>query len=186
MKEEVKNKIEEIYKIHDIDCNQKYDKVLLYSTHLKSVVYHAKVFIDYINDEDKDDVLIAAAGHDLIEDARLTYNDILLNYNKKVADIIYCCTDEKGKTREERHNEKYYNELKENRLAVYVKICDLISNVNYSLLKKSYMYNKYKKDLYTIKKYLFVEGEYEYMWHILDFYLSNKIPDVNEIDIEKN
>lgn len=174
MKDQIKSKLNKIYEIHDIRCNQKYDEILPYSVHLKSVVYHANVFIEHIKEEDREDVLIAAAGHDLIEDARLTYNDIVNKYNKKVADIIYCCTDEKGRTREERHSEKYYNELKENRLAVYVKICDLMSNINYSLLRKSSMYDKYKNDFEKIKNHLYIKGEYDDMWYVLEFYLRKE------------
>lgn len=143
---------------HDIECNQKYDKELPYSFHLNLVAIQQRKWEYLLGNVDEMTFTNKGAwGHDLIEDARKTYNDIRNIAGKIVADIIYCCTDEKGKNRDERHNAKFYMELKENRLAVFVKLCDIIANITYSLLTNSSMYRKYSKEYPKMKSYLFME-----------------------------
>jgi hypothetical protein len=104
---------------HDLDCNQKYGDTLPYSFHLTCVWQQALKFKylldDYlisnpndirgINFQKIDLVHAACFGHDLIEDARVSYNSIIevcqdVYFGTKLADIIYCLTDEKGKTRD--------------------------------------------------------------------------------------
>ena len=56
----------------------------------------------------------------------------------EVAEVIYLCTDDKGRNRKERKSERYYNGLEENEIALFVKLCDIISNVKYSILTSNY------------------------------------------------
>ncbi len=190
MNDKEKDFIEFCYKQHDIICNQKYGDGLPYSFHLKLVVKVAEQFIELIPktkvgkgsrimgpvySKERDWVLMGAAGHDLIEDARLTYNDVLnLSGSKHVADIIYCCTEDKGRTREERHSEKFYKDLSENKLAVFVKLCDIIANVKYSILTNSTMLAKYKNEYNKTHEYLYVE-EFDSMFSHLKLLLSVNI-----------
>lgn len=161
------------YKIHDIDCNQKYNDELPYSFHLKMVVQIAERFKYLIPIEDQPDVIVGAAGHDLIEDARLTYNDIRFLFSKKIAEIIYDCTEEKGKNRKERHSNKFYDGLRENKLARYVKLCDNIANVGYSRLTGNPMFNKYQKEFSTLKQCIYFQNdEYQPLWDELELQLS--------------
>lgn len=161
--------VKDIYKRHDEYCNQKYGKDdLPYSFHLKAVVAQASKYKQLINvNYSLTDLLLAAAGHDLIEDARMTYNDILQDSNYAVAGIIYACTEEKGKNRDERHSQKFFDELKQNRLAVYVKLCDIMANVLYSLISDSSMYDKYQKEFPRLYRELYEVGEYELLWNDL-------------------
>lgn len=159
---------------HDVYANQKYgeDDKLEYSFHLNLVATQSKKWEHLLaNDTDRIYVYLGSWGHDLIEDARRTYNDVVKAWNTKVADIIYCCTDEKGKTRDERHDYRYYKELSENRLAVYVKLCDIIANVTYSLLTNSSMYKKYGSEYEKMKRYLYRE-EFKPMFDHLEKLLS--------------
>jgi len=179
----MKEIIEKIYHQHDVVCNQKYGDNLPYSFHLKAVEAQGEKFIHLIENtqiENPDNyrsysvsllyiVRIALSGHDLLEDARLSYNDIKNLVCKEfgntiaeeiLAEIIYCLTDEKGKNRAERKNEKYYNELKENKLAIFVKLADIAANTLYSKLTGSSMYEKYKKEFPAFKEKVYVE-EYE-------------------------
>lgn len=159
------------YKLHDVDCNQKYGDGLPYSFHLKAVVSIAKKFIHLIDDADKCDVIIACLGHDSIEDARLTYNDIKNRFGEKVADIIYLCTEDKGRNRDERKSESWYNELRNNNLAVFVKLCDIIANSTYSYLTNSSMLNKYESEYHQkVTKYLYegIDDLYEPMFNELE------------------
>jgi (p)ppGpp synthase/HD superfamily hydrolase len=91
---------------------------------------------------------MGAYGHDLIEDARMTYNDIKQIVGKDVADVIYLCTEERGRDRGERHSERYYMMLSGNEVATFVKLCDIIANVKFSILTNSSMLDKYRKEYY--------------------------------------
>lgn len=124
-------------------------------------------WMDYSIGMTQDIVRMGCWGHDLIEDARVTYNDIKDKTNKDVADIIYCCTEEKGKDRDGRHSEKYYKELSQNDLAVFVKLCDILANVQYSILTNSGMYQKHKKEHRLTRLYLYNE-QYDEMFNYLD------------------
>ncbi len=88
----------------------------------------------------------ACWAHDLIEDCRVSYNDIVIEAGTQVAEIVYAVTNEKGKTRSERANDKYYERIRNTYGAVFVKLCDRIANVQYSKLTKSKMFEKYKNE----------------------------------------
>jgi hypothetical protein len=88
----------------------------------------------------------ATAGHDLIEDCRLSYNDVKSKLGPEAAEIIYAVTNEKGKTRDERANDKYYEGIRNTKGAIFVKLCDRIANVEYSKMTNSRMYEMYKKE----------------------------------------
>ena len=165
------NQLTKIYNQHDVVCNQKYDKTLPYSFHLECVRNEAKQWLTLLDDSDHLLVLKGAVGHDLIEDARLTYNDVADKVGEEVADIIYACTEERGKNRGERHSDKYYEVLVENRLATFVKLCDIIANVKYSVLTNSSMLVKYRSEFSSVKEKLFRE-EYRKMFDYLDKLLS--------------
>lgn len=88
----------------------------------------------------------ASWGHDLIEDARLTYNDVKDMLGQEAADIIFAVTNEKGKTRKERANPKYYAGIVATKGAVYTKLCDRIANVRFGKMMKSRQFYMYKKE----------------------------------------
>lgn len=119
-----------------------------YSLHLAMVVSYAYKFLDLIPDVDKNqqNVIYACWLHDTIEDCRLTYNDIKLVAGVEVADIVYAVTNEKGKNRSERANDKYYEGIRKTMWAKFVKMCDRMANVEYSLSTNSGMFQMYKKE----------------------------------------
>ena len=91
----------------------------------------------------EDDVLplfFAGFFHDSIEDARLTYNDVLHQARALLTEeqalmateIVYALTNDKGRTRAERAGEKYYKGIRETPYAPFVKLCDRLANVAYS------------------------------------------------------
>lgn len=169
--------VKTMFERHDVFCNQKYDDTLPYSFHLKMVYNVCKRFIHLIPKELRLIVLLGAAGHDLIEDARMTYNDVRDKYGIEVAEIVYSCSDEKGKDRDGRHSMKFYNELKELhyngvRIGVFVKMCDVIANGTYSRVNGSSMFPKYKRDLPKIKKLLYIAGEFDEVWDELELILK--------------
>lgn len=172
-----------IYQIHDDDCNQYYQNGIHYSKHLKETVQNA---ITYWPLKDiPDHIIIGAAGHDLIEDARTTYHDIIklvteYGFSKdcalESAEIVYACTDEKGRDRSSRHSDSYFEELAKNRDAVFVKLCDLLANVTASVLSSSvqglHYSTLYKSEFNNVKKWLYKAGEYDSLWKLLEWLLK--------------
>jgi (p)ppGpp synthase/HD superfamily hydrolase len=152
---EVAKFIEWAFKQHDEVCNQKYARHLPYSMHLKWVQGEVDVWAFLLTNEERIFAYMGAVGHDLIEDARVTYNDIAQRIGVPVADIIYACTEEKGRDRAERHSERYYLALAQNEVAIFVKLCDTISNVKYSILDNSTMLKKYREEFHKLNGYLY-------------------------------
>jgi (p)ppGpp synthase/HD superfamily hydrolase len=134
------------------NTNHFYDTYLPYEFHLRMVAQVAEKFINLIpdwtdgNEVFRDSIKLAAYGHDLIEDTRVSYNDVKEQLGQEAADIIYAVTNEKGKTRKERANNRYYEGIRNTKGAVFVKLCDRIANVQYSKMTKSRMFEMYKKE----------------------------------------
>ena len=126
--------------------NHYYDRYLPYEFHLNMVAQVARDYQHLVSHTVAEIVILAAYGHDLIEDTRVSYNDVREVLGVEVADIIYAVTNEKGKTRKERANEKYYAGIRDTPYAVFVKLCDRIANVQYSKMTKSRMFEMYKKE----------------------------------------
>lgn len=157
---------------HDL-VNHRYDG-MSYGTHLAMVVGFAKRFIHCLpnNTEHLKSTVIAACWlHDTIEDCRLTYNDIFKEFGFDVAEIVYALTNEKGKTRKERANDKYYWGIKCTYCATFVKVCDRLANVQYSINTKSRMLDAYRKEnrYFTEKLY---EVQYDEMFRLLTSLLN--------------
>lgn len=152
------------------NTNHLYDDLIPYEFHLRMVV---QVFKDFkytlpknlytkeveahrgiweMDDITESVIELACWGHDLIEDTRVSYNDVKNTLDESgyaktpVADIIYAVTNEKGKNRKERANEKYYEGIRSTPGAVFVKLCDRIANVQYSKMTKSSMFKKYSEE----------------------------------------
>ena len=148
----MENKINWVLEQHK-STNHMYDTYLPYEFHLRMVVNVAKQFgrlvVDICNDGTGltgEDILLGAWGHDTIEDTRVSYNDVVKQLGPKAADIIYAVTNEKGRNRKERANDKYYEGIRNTPGAVFVKLCDRIANVQYSKMTGSRMFEMYKKE----------------------------------------
>lgn len=164
---------EYIFDRHNNYCNQKYGDNLPYSFHLKCVINQGRKFEHLVKYDWDDFIYPALLTHDVIEDCRMTYNDladILKRYKYEsyegITNIVYCLTDEKGKNRAERKNEKYYKELKANPLAVFVKLADISANTLYSKLTGSSMYEKYKKEFPAFREKVYLEEFEEFFNYV--------------------
>jgi (p)ppGpp synthase/HD superfamily hydrolase len=144
--------------------NHFYDTYLPYSFHLRMVNQVAQDYKhllddtkDYYTGESyrgprqeqvtlREACMAATFGHDLIEDCRVSYNDVKQHLGQEAADIVYTVTNDKGKNRKERAGERYYLGIRNTPGAVFVKLCDRIANVQYSKMTKSRMFEMYKKE----------------------------------------
>lgn len=141
------------FQIHD-DVNQKYDHVLPYGFHLKMVASFVSRY-GYLVAESEADILVlygSAYLHDTIEDARMTYNDIVKfiddfrvgslvlpeeikrKLEEQVPEIVCALTNEKGRNRKERANETYYKGIRDTRFASFIKMCDRLANIQYTMM----------------------------------------------------
>lgn len=122
--------------------NQTYGDDLPYGFHLDMVVEGISKY-GYLVCACEEDVLplfFGAFYHDSIEDARLTYNDVMKEARQwlteeqalMATEIVYALTNDKGRTRAERAGEKYYKGIRETPYAPFVKLCDRLANVTYS------------------------------------------------------
>lgn len=149
---------------------QKYSDKYPYYYHLKMVRDSGMKFIHLISNNTQA-IYAGLLLHDILEDvSSITYNDLKKIFGEEVADIVYCCSNEKGKNRYQRANNKFYNELRANEQAVFVKISDRIGNMTYSKQTGSSMFDKYKKEYPEFSKKLFIE-RYQPMF----FFIENGI-----------
>lgn len=137
------------------NTNHMYAGYLPYRFHLEMVVGVAYKFREiwsnlYYQLPFYEVAIPAAYGHDLIEDTRVTYSDIKAQINnplaQEISNIIYALTNEKGKNRVERANDKYYEGIRNTPGAVFVKLCDRIANVKFGLLIGGSMLDQYRKE----------------------------------------
>ena len=163
-------------KCHTDTCH--YYDTHLYSYHLQMVVDVANKFIHLIPEKDRDVVISSAWCHDLIEDTRNTYSDVLKATSLEVAEIVYALTNEKGKTRKERANEKYYSGIRNTPYATFVKLCDRIANIQYSMSQRSRMLEMYRKETPDFINTLYDERYdemFEYLEHLVGIKSEEKI-----------
>lgn len=130
--------------IHSQYCSE-YDGKPYY-VHLNKIINIANIYIDLIPVEQRDNVLAACWLHDTMEDCSVKYYKLHEIFNTTIADIVYAVTDDKGKTRKDRHSERYYDELLTTPFALFVKLCDRIANVEYSIDKNSNKIKMYRKE----------------------------------------
>jgi len=132
---------ESAHQLHD-GVNQTYGDQLPYGYHLDMVANDVADFGHLVcaGEDDVIPMMFGAYYHDSIEDARLSYNDVMrtaqLMMTQEQAvmatEIVYALTNDKGRTRSERAGEKYYKGIRETPYAPFVKLCDRLANITYS------------------------------------------------------
>lgn len=122
--------------------NQVYGDDLPYGYHLDMVVNGIRDFGHLVCAREEDVLPLFFGGyyHDSIEDARMTYNDVVKTARRflteeqvlMAAEIAYALTNDKGRNRAERAGEKYYQGIRETPYAPFVKLCDRLANITFS------------------------------------------------------
>ena len=117
---------------HRLQRRKGYRK-LPYINHLIKVVYHLMA-----KGEEKDqDLLMAAALHDIVEDTEVNQHDLEKRFGKKVADIVMELSDNMGlpylrrKNLQVKNAKSLSNEAKKIRIAD--KTCNIRDIINYPL-----------------------------------------------------
>ena len=152
--------------------NHAYDRIRPYGFHLDMVVNWVRKYIEEVcvSEQDVLPIYFAAFYHDSIEDARLSYNDVmriakeLMNEEQAylATEIVYALTNEKGRNRAERANEKYFAGIREIPYAPFVKLADRLANTSYAFSKGTAdslrMSKVYREELPGFLDALKVEG----------------------------
>ena len=152
--------------------NHAYDRIRPYGFHLDMVVNWVRKYIEVVcvSEQDILPIYFAAFYHDSIEDARLSYNDVmkiakgLMDEEQAylATEIVYALTNEKGRNRAERANEKYYAGIREIPYAPFVKLADRLANTSYAFSKGTAdslrMSKVYREELPGFLEALKVEG----------------------------
>ena len=152
--------------------NHAYDRIRPYGFHLDMVVNWVRKYIEEVcvSEQDILPIYFAAFYHDSIEDARLSYNDVmriakeLMNGEQAylATEIVYALTNEKGRNRAERANEKYFAGIREIPYAPFVKLADRLANTSYAFSKGTAdslrMSKVYREELPGFLEALKVEG----------------------------
>lgn len=155
------------FEMHD-RVNQLYGGFLPYGFHLKLTASYVSRYGHLVAETELDILILYAAAylHDTLEDTRLTYNDIVRfvrdfrvegitlpdTYYRmitlQVPEIVYALTNEKGRTREERANEAYYKGIRETRFAPFIKMCDRLANLKFTVMFvfANNMFDVYKRE----------------------------------------
>jgi len=99
----------------------------------KSYIFHLSQVFDICNKHNlPTHVQTAAYLHDILEDTKITIDELIRNFGIEVAYLVYAVTDEKGDNRSER-KEKTYPKILSNPYGVHLKLADRIANVTYSI-----------------------------------------------------
>ncbi len=138
-------KVEEFARKAYTDANCEYDG--------KSYMIHVDMVVDvfskhiqiFNNSSDVVNTHAATLCHDLMEDARLSYNNILEATNKDVADIVLAVSDTPDANRLLRHLATMSRTVKDYR-AIILKMCDIYANASYSKDHKSSMNKAYAEE----------------------------------------
>lgn len=142
-----------------------------YSVHLELAHHFACMWLHLLPEDLRSEALGGAWTHDVIEDARQSYNDVKLVCGERVAEVAYACSNDKGKTRKERAGDKYYQGIRDNQAAWFDKICDRMANVWYGKNTESSMYEVYRKEQPDFEKELFClkfKPMFDYLNQLLD------------------
>ena len=147
--------------------NQTYDDKPYFDTHILMVFHYALKYIHLVPEKWQLTILFAALCHDLIEDCRVTYNDLVTLIGKEAAEIVFACTNNRGRTREERANAEYYTVINKTPGAEYVKVCDRLANASSSRDAGHDMLKKYKKEQPHFRESVQRDYTYAELWHEL-------------------
>lgn len=136
-----------------------------YYTHIEIVEEGIDKYREvFLNQDDYVVSRVASSCHDLIEDARLTYNNVKNKMGKDVANVVLKVTDVPAETRFMRHMLTMPKTVTDYR-AILVKMADLRANASFSKANGSSMYKKYKKE-YLYRRPIFMEGLKQFDYHL--------------------
>lgn len=111
-----------------------------YLLHVLKVMHYLKT--------DDEELNCIAVLHDIVEDTKVTLDDLKHHFSPRVVSAVDCLTKKKGQTADQ-----YLNTILSNKDAIRVKMCDLRHNMDIRRLKRSNDGHLSEKDLKRLEKY---------------------------------
>ena len=150
----------------EVHGNQMYGK-LPYISHLMNASMVATRFgVPVTDPENGIHIHCGIILHDSMEDAGAKYRTLRAEFGERVAEMVYCLTDEIGRGRKERH-EKTYPKIRANDDAVVGKLCDRITNAEFSAKERSRQMDMYRTEQPEFKTAIYT-GKHQDMWDHLE------------------
>jgi len=140
-----------------------YDKHL---DHVYEVYYRYSYLLD---DSVKTFVECGIWLHDVMEDCRISYEELSIMFGVEVADLVYALTNELGKTRSDIVKRTYPKIRDHGDLAIFVKLCDRIANTEASLRDGNEKY----RSLYFLEYFYFKQALKTDAWDIMWLHLDS-------------
>jgi (p)ppGpp synthase/HD superfamily hydrolase len=135
------------------ESNCKYDGKN-YFVHIQMVVDFSMKYMGVFRKTEDARVSVGGAlGHDLMEETKESYNNILAVCGKEVADVVLALTDVPATSRLMKHL-LTMGKTVQNYIAIIDKMYDMGANASYSKSHKSSMYSKYVAE-YAYRKPIF-------------------------------
>ena len=135
---------------------------------IENLLKYCRVFTSV---EDATNTLYAGFTHDLMEDAKQTWNDINKVCGKEIADITLSVTDVPAENRLMKHLLTMGKTVRDHR-AIILKMADMLANATYSRDTGSSMYKKYV-------------AEYEYRRPIFQMALAWHKDYLNQVPLDE-
>jgi hypothetical protein len=162
------------FKIHK-ECGSVYGnetETMDYSVHLNMVHSFFEKYKHYIKKENIEEVEKAIWFHDIMEEGHHSYNDVVKLIGLKSADIVANVTDEFGKSRKEKML-KTLPKTASTYESIFVKLCDRLANITFSLQEKNKNLSSNKYDMYVSEYQIFrfflkKKDWFKDMWNELD------------------
>ena len=147
-----------------------------YTKHLGDVAAVVEEFLHLREGVGDGSHLIAAAWlHDTVEDTSVTFENVLEEFGRNIARIVFAVSNEPGKNRRERHERTYPKIRAAGRDALIVKLSDRIANVRHSVKHNHGMVMMYKREYKDFRAYLKIPGELKSMWAELDVLMRHLV-----------
>ncbi len=152
--------------LHHIERKKQMYGVLPYTHHLADV---EEILRDF--GETRQEMLIAAWLHDIVEDTDYKIRDVEENFGEEVARLVGAVTSEKGENRKIRNALTYPKIRETGEDAVRLKLADRIANVSTG----GGSFSMYKKEYDSFRHALYSPGSSnEDMWQELDSLMGFK------------
>lgn len=159
---------------HDVYCNQWYDEKmgLRYSYHLQMVADVGTRFIHLVKREDRVRFMILLYCHDIVEDGRITFNELRKVIGDKFSmDVIKISVDPRGITKEDRLSDSYYEEVSGDFVVGLAKLCDRIANLEHGVMTGE-IFHSYRNSIGKLRKH-FINDVYEEPLAYMEYLLNN-------------
>ncbi len=144
-----------------------------YEVHLDHVAAVVERFIDGA-DSRRDELIVAAYLHDIVEDTTVTLEAVEAGYGAAVARLVAAVTDSPGRNRKERKAKTYPRIRATGPAAVILKLADRIANVEASVADAPVRLGMYRDEWWGFFGSLYdpADGPHRPMWDHLERLLS--------------